>query len=83
MEFNRFGDWLNYQTYRNGPIGDIAIDYIAKNSEGIYCCLNYREYKSIRDHIIKFHNPCDSALIALQEAYLEYLKEVNIRKKTG
>ena len=74
-----FGQWLKKQTGRQGPVGDIAMDYVARNGEGVSCCSRFQRYDTILRHIRSKHSPCPTALEALREAYEEYRSVVRFR----
>jgi len=68
-----FSQWLRTLTDRRGPVGDLARDFVAPGYG--CCCTRFRNYKSIRHHILTAHTPCTEAIEALEQAHHEYLED--------
>jgi hypothetical protein len=67
-----FSQWLRAATYRKGPVGDFARDFAALGRGR--CCTRFRNYNSIKRHVLTEHTPCPEAIEALEQAHSEYLE---------
>lgn len=67
-----FTQWLRTQIDRQDGIGDVARDMVAPNAQGIHCCSRFRNYNTLRRHILQAHHPCESALRCLDKALKEW-----------